>query len=287
MKIKTILSAGIISVCFAAESHALTITNTTNTTALATALGGGGGLTVNSVAYTNGASTQIGTYTDFTSAPVTLGDGVVMSTGLATQTTAAFISGGNSPDTTTGAGSTAEFNAYGPGHITNFSSSNDVARLVVNFTLAVASQVSYQFVFGSVEYPVYASNYTDAFLAFLDGTAVANQIMFDGSNNAVQVGGSFAGSLTTADTNTAFAGVHGLLKLKTTTALLAAGVHTLTFEVGDVNDGALDSAAFITNLQGDSGTAGTSTSVPDSGSTVAMLGAALAGIAGLRRKFGV
>jgi hypothetical protein len=37
--------------------------------------------------------------------------------------------------------------------------------------------------------------------------------------------------------------------LTTTSALLPAGEHTLLFEVGDVNDHILDSAAFIANLR--------------------------------------
>src|SRR5262245_59421216 len=105
---------------------ALTVTQTTDTTALATALGGSG-LTINSVSIGNGAASQFGTYTGFTSPPVTIGNGVVMSTGLVVQVTAAFHSAGSSPSTDTGQPGTAAFNAYGPGHITNFSNSNDVA----------------------------------------------------------------------------------------------------------------------------------------------------------------
>src|SRR5438309_12080181 len=78
----------------------------------------------------------------------------VLSTGQAVETTAAFHSRGDSPDTDTGQPGTAAFDAYGPGHITNFISSLDVVALQVNFTLNAASQVGFNFIFWSVEYPV-------------------------------------------------------------------------------------------------------------------------------------
>jgi len=154
---------------------ALTVTQTTNGTDLANALGRAG-LTINSVTVTNGAASQFGTYTGFTSPPVTLGNGVVLSTGQVSQVLPAFNNGlqgaGSTPNTDTGQPCTTEFNAYGPGHITNFGNSNDVARLQVNFTLSSPSQVGFNFAFGSVELPQFTNDFTDAFLAFLDGTAI-------------------------------------------------------------------------------------------------------------------
>jgi hypothetical protein len=63
-----------------------------------------------------------------------------------------------------------------------------VAALQVNFTLSSPNQVGFDFIFGSVEFPEFTSDFTDAFVAFLDGATPANQIIFDASNNAVQVG---------------------------------------------------------------------------------------------------
>jgi hypothetical protein len=258
------------------------VTPTTDPSALGAALGGSG-VTINSVTVTNGAASQFGTYTGFNGSVVTLGNGIVLSTGNAADTAKV----GNDIDTDTGASGTPEFDAYGTGHVTNFSDSNDVAALKVSFTLASASAVSFSFVFGSIEFPEYVNEFTDAFLVFLDGTGVANQIVFDASNNPVQVGTSFASSLVTGDTSTAFTDPHGLVGVLTTTSgSLSAGDHTLWFEVGDVNDHALDSAAFITNLHAATGTDGGPTTVPSipEPSTYAMMALGLAGLAAVKRR---
>ena len=261
-------------------SAALSVTQTTNSADLISALGGAG-LTINSVSINNGAASQFGTYTSLTSPPVTIGNGVVLSTGQVVQVLPAFNNGrsgvGTTPSTDTGQPGTTDFNAYGPGHISNFSSSNDVAALQVNFTLSSPSQVGFKFVFGSVEFPQFTSDFTDAFVAFLDGTATANQIVFDASNKALQVGSTFASALTTADTNTAFANPHGLVQLQTFTNSLSAGSHTIIFEVGDVNDHILDSAVFISDFHAGSGSTGTTPppTVPEPGSLVLLdIGAA-------------
>jgi MYXO-CTERM domain-containing protein len=168
----------------------------------------------------------------------------VLSTGNAVDTKGP-ASAANIPSTNEGDGSTSEINAYAPGHITNWNASFDAARLTVNFSLATPSAVAFSFVFGSVEYPDFVNNFTDAAYVFLDG----DQITFDGNGNPVQVGTSFAGSLTTADTNTSFADPHGLIgPLTTTSGLLTAGPHTILFEVADTNDHILDSGFFISNF---------------------------------------
>jgi hypothetical protein len=281
--------AGILA--SATVASALSITQTTDGTALGVALGGSG-LTINSVDITNGNEwKQFGTYTGFISGPVTIGNGIVLSTGKVKETTYEFKSGVDGTDTTpstdTGASGTAAFDNYGDaGHIVNFSDSYDVAALTVNFTLTAASQVGFDFIFGSVEFPEYTSEYTDAFLAFLDGTAVVNQIVFDASGNAVQVGSTFASALTTLDQNTAFAAPHGLLKLETYTQdKLSPGPHWISFQIGDVNDRRLDSAVFISNFRAGDGPGGTNNppTVPEP-SSLLLLGSALVALAAWRRK---
>jgi len=63
----------------ATAASAMTVTQTTNGVTLGTALGGAG-LTINSVTVANGAASQFGTYTGFTSPPVVIGDGILLST---------------------------------------------------------------------------------------------------------------------------------------------------------------------------------------------------------------
>ncbi len=265
--------AGLAAVCAAVPSLASIDTVVTmNPNDLQAALHPTG-LTINSVVIRKGVAGQFGTYTNFSTLPVTIRDGVVLSSGSVAnigpnpamqdpnydpaspppEVNSQMV---EDPDS----GGTAEFDAYGsiPGHIENFYGSYDVAAIEVHFTLQEDSQVQFDFIFASVEYPFYTSSFTDAFLVFLDGTDPTNQIAFDSNGSAVQVGSSFAGLETTADVNTAFANPHGLIHhLTTTTERIESGQHVLIFEVGDVNDHILDSAVFLSNLRTGTGTPGT------------------------------
>lgn len=250
----------------------VTTTATVDEDMLTAALSPSGGLEIDAVTVLNGLSGQIGTYSNFVLPPVTIHDGIVLSSGNVAQM--GPIPGATLPEYDPCCppaeissqmypfvdGSTPEFNDYGftTGTIENFFGSYDVAALRVDFTLDEDSAVKFDFIFGSVEYPYYTSSFTDAFLVFLDGTEPENQITFDANGNPVQVGSSFAGLETTEDQNCAFSDPHGLIHhLTTTTEVLSKGEHFLIFEVADVNDHILDSAAFITQLRTGTGDPGT------------------------------
>lgn len=255
-------------------------TPTTDPQSLAEALvAANPGLTITSLVIRNGVEGQFGVYSNFAQPPVTIGRGVVLSSGNVAQmgpfpeaqqpdydpsSPPGVINSAMNPDPA--GGGTQEFDHYGnsSGNIENFNGSYDVAAIEVTFELADTSAVKFDFIFGSVEFPYWTSQFTDAFLVFLDGTNANDQVTFDANGNAVQVGSSFAGLETTADLNTAFSNPHALIHhLTTTTPELDAGPHTLIFEVGDVNDQILDSAVFITNLRAGIGNPGTDPSDDD------------------------
>ncbi|MHB1206663.1 MAG: choice-of-anchor L domain-containing protein [Rhodospirillaceae bacterium] len=238
-------AACLAAVLAASTASAMVVTQDTNGTNLLNALvPNQGQFTSLSASYTAGDAQQVGTYTGFTSPPITIANGIVLSSGIATQVV--FPHPGSYIDTNMGGGSTPEIDTYAPGKVVNWNASFDAAVVTLNFTLASASAVAFDFIFGTEEYPVYVNNYTDAAFAFLDG----QQIVFDPNNNPVQVGSSFSSLLTTSDTNSIFYSPQGLLgPLTTTSGILAAGAHTIQFEIADTNDHALDSAIFLSGFR--------------------------------------
>lgn len=257
------------SLCAASANASVTTVPTTSGAALKAALNPTG-LTIDSVTIHKGVAGQFGTFSHFQTPPVTIANGIVMSSGsvenlgpipeasLPDYDPASPPPQVNSQMTYVDNGGTTEFDDHGHAAIDNFYASFDVAAIKVVFTLDEDSQVKFDFIFGSVEFPYWTGQFTDAFAVFLDDLDPASQICFDSNGKSIQVGNSFAGLETTADVNTAFSNPHAVIHhLTTTTDDLAAGEHVLWFEVGDVNDHILDSAVFLSNLRTGVGTPGT------------------------------
>ena len=281
---------------FSHGAVALTVTQTTDGTVLRNALvtnpGEFGSITAS---YAVGNSTQVGTYSGFNSPPVTIGDGVVMSTGHVVDTVGPYnnaVSGGL-VSTDFGGGSTPEIEAYSAAHDSNWASGHDAAVLQLDFSLANPSAIAFNFILGSVEYPLYAGYFVDPFHVFLDGAPIT----FDALGEPAQLGKNFAAQLRTNDTNTIFTGVganagndaHALFDILTTrSGTLGAGNHTIRFEIADAYDGQYDSAVFISDFRLTTNPGAPHTdpigAVPEpSNAALLAVGAALIGMA-LRRR---
>lgn len=252
--LKATLIAAFVSAIPLNAQAAVEVTQTTDTAALTSALNASG-LRIGSVSVVAGNVGQIGTYTNFNIPPVTIDSGIVLSTGYVSQVAQPPVAG-NSPSTNFGGASTTEYTNYGKANIDNFCFARDVTALKVNFCIRNPGQIQFDAVFGTAESAMYKNNYADSFLVFLDG----QQIAFDPNGNLI---GAPTTNLTT-DNNTAFGDPHYVTPTITVTSpVIPAGTHTLTFELGDVNDGLNDSAVFIANLRSDGGACGQNPPVPE------------------------
>ena len=196
-------------------------------------------VTITSATYT-GASGAAGTYVD---GPSGIADGIIITSGLATNALPP-----------SGSGSTSTQNNQ-PGDplcdpLTAPFNSQDRARLDMTFDLAAGFDgISFQLLFGSEEFPEYVgSSYNDTVGVYLNGTQVA----FDNNGNAITINGPFfsSGSVEVPPAN----GLEydGSTPLLITQAQAVGGStgNTLTVVVCDAGDQALDSGALLANLNG-------------------------------------
>lgn len=146
-------------------------------------------------------------------------------------------------------------------------STNDANSITINFTTAPGvNSILFDFVFGSEEFPDFVGSFVnDAFAAYLDGS----QISFDADGNPITVDNNFfqfnnsglaAGDFTGPNTDPDVEGKIGVAfdieydgltpVIRTQAPLLGAGAHTLKLVIADTGDDLLDSAVFISRLQG-------------------------------------
>jgi len=164
-------------------------------------------------------------------------------------------------------------------------------RLV--FTTTSNGSIFFNYTFGSEEYNEYVnSQYNDVFGFFLDGTALTNNIaLIPSTSTPVSINNVNSGSNSAYYRNNEQSQLSSGLQYDGFTSVLTAsatgllaGQHTLYIAIADVADRGWDSGVFI---QANSfSTTQTPSSVPDSTSSIVLIGAALSLICAFRRKIG-
>ncbi len=289
-------SAGLLAATllggFAGQSHGITVFPTNDAIAMVTSILGSGITVIGTPTYT-GASGAAGTFTDGLVSGIGIKSGIVLTTG-----SAALIDNVNSADgngtSNGGPSGSADLDTIVGG------SKNDVATLEFTFQFGdgtVGGDLFFNYVFGSEEYNEFTnSSFNDVFGFFLDGTNVA--LLADGvtpvSINSINGGNPFGSGASNADLfNNNDLTDGGLFSfeydgftdvLSVNAKGLSAGQHTIKLSIADVGDTALDSGVFIEGGTFSNTPTPPGGTVPDGGTTIALLGLTLAGLAGLNRK---
>jgi hypothetical protein len=245
----------------AASAGTLTTVNDTNAADLASALtnGGAGGITITGETLSgnsNGVDASSGLFSTVGTNNYGLqGSGIVISNGdAATDGTSGpfqqfFSVEYGSPAT---ASQTSLLNQVAPAP----SGFNDVTELDITFTAGPnTTQVFFNTVFASAEYPCCVGSFIDGFGLFLNGANIAfaggNPVNIDNPdmvNTAFPTDGGNDGS---SFQTTALGGVlveNGSAVITYGGNVIPGSTNTLTFIVADANDDELDTAAFIQGL---------------------------------------
>jgi hypothetical protein len=245
----------LVAACLLGTSaHALTVTDTNDGATLVNALlAGASGITVDASSINViGLGNQSGTYTGFSfagngtaAAPaLNLGDGIVMTSGLANVANS-NTSSGFSTSTGTGASSTIDA-------ITGLDS-EDQNRLTFKFTAgAGVASIAMNFIYASEEFPEFAgSEFADGFAFVVDGVNYAK--FSDGSVVSLL---SLASNANLFDNASSVYGIEydGLTPVLQVTGLLDASKteHTVEIVIADTGDSILNSAVYLSSLKGSS-----------------------------------
>ena len=284
-----------VSAALATSSFGILITSPASATAMVAAgLGAApAGVTVTSATY-NGADVATATYKQLAFAPLnSIARGLLMTTG-----DASLAAGPNTEDS-------AGLDNGGPMQtFTNYDGVNsvdlfNVATLTINFDVLSATNLSFDFSFGSEEYYYYTNSpFDDSFFAFLDGgtktlaldknglpITIDNQFLtidnrpdyFDPTNGFGLPDRPGTGT----PEGIAELQYDGFTQVLRTSFNVGAGSHSLVFVIGDAGDPVLDSGVFISNILGP-GSGGEDTDpVPEPSSMIAL---GLGALAMLKRR---
>ncbi len=168
-----LIIAGLALASTPAVRAQVTTTSSTDGLALANALASGSGLTITSATY-SGGNGAAGFFSGATGL-LPFSSGIALTSGL--------LSNIPGPNNTTGV-------SYGwglPGDpdltLSSGQNTNDAATLIIHFT-TTANVISFQYAFGSEEYPEFVGSFNDSFGFFLNGVNIAT---LPGTNTPVSI----------------------------------------------------------------------------------------------------
>jgi hypothetical protein len=250
---KKLVYTALAFVLFAGPARAFSITNTDNANTLAAAfLLPGSGITITgaSLNYSIPVTVTAGAYPTgtYVQGPLGIGDGIIVTNGLATNALPPDISASTSYDLGLPGNTIVDQIVGMP------VASLDTIILTLNFNVdAWVNSIAFDFIFGSEEYPEYVgSQYDDAFGVFLNGNLRTNQIVFDSTGNPVTINSPFFYSTNVQIPPANGMGYNGSTSMLTTKAAVTPGStnNTILIVISDVKDAIYDSGALLSHFRG-------------------------------------
>lgn len=268
----------------AVPSRAIVTTPTTSATTLFNTIAGN--ITLVGVPTLISGPKSAGTFTGGLYSGIGIDAGIVLTSGDVTLIT----------NSNTSTGITGDFGGGGDAQLSLLSGKDTYDATILTFDFKTSTgNLYFNFVFGSDEYNEYANSaYNDVFGFFVDGTNIA---LIPGTSTPISINTVNGGNpLGTDAQNPAYfhdntMGEHpfeydGFTSVFTVSALGLdpAATHTIKLAIADSSDHVLDSGVFI-----QAGSFGDvepePEGVPDAASSALLLGAGLAAVLGLRRRF--